>query len=709
MEFGFGIRLIRNVSLSRFLRLLIGAPAFFHLLPLLNSAENIELPELVTVGRRFSDFLEQSPYPVVVLGAERINQAPARRLDEVLKQVPGFSLFRRNSSRVAHPTTQGVSLRNLGPNGAGRTLVLRDGLPLNDPFGGWVYWNRFSLAGIEGVEIQSGGGAGPWGNSALGGVIQIFSRQSMGDYALAEISGGNRGTSEVFFSGNKKVGNIDFFLNANRFSTNGYPVLREDQRGPVDTNAYSKAETVEGGFKWKLSQDKTLAVRAGRFYEKRGNGTLITGNDTEAYDASISLSGGQADGNLRWRTQFYYQQRTFRNLFSSVAADRGSEQPALEQFDVPAEAWGASVVVSFTTPKGHRLLAGIDGRRVEGKTRERFRFVEGSFLREREAGGEQVFFGLFIEDIWEINPALRLHAGGRLDYFRDKNGFRLEKDRTTQEVLRDEKFTNRDDWVGNFRIGLSADIGGEKRAFVSVYSGFRAPTLNELYRPFRVRNDITEANPLLSTERLYGVELGMEWTPAESSMIRVNIFANFLRDAVANVFLTPGPGLIEPCGFVPSGGSCRQRRNLDEVRVAGFELKGEYKINENWSLSLGYLFSDSNIEKNPGQAVLEGNRLAQTPEHTLHFSIGWRPAPKWRSSLQIRFTGNQFEENRNEERLGAFTVMDWSFTYQLRKDTLVFATIENLLDTEFETGKSSSGLVSIGAPLLATIGLRRQF
>lgn len=680
-----------------------------HLLPSSYGAVVVELPEMVTVGRRFSDVLNESPYPVVVLGREAINQAPARRLDEVLKQVSGFSLFRRNSSRVAHPTTQGVSLRNLGPNGAGRTLVLRDGLPLNDPFGGWVYWNRLSLAGIEGVEIQSGGGAGPWGNSALGGIIQVFSRDSPGDSAELEISGGSHGTSEVFFSGNNTVGDLEFFLNANRFSTDGYPVLREDQRGLVDTNAYSKSEVVEGGFKWKSSGGQSLAVRAARFYEKRGNGTILTGNDTEGYDASVSLSGGETDDTIRWRAQFYYQQRTFRNLFSSTTEDRSSEQPALQQFDVPAEAWGGSLVVSFSAPKGHQLLAGVDSRWVEGETRERFRFVEGAFQKEREAGGEQAFFGVFVEDVWEINHALRLHAGGRLDYFTDKNGVRLEKDRVTEEILRDEKFDDRDDWVGNFRIGLNADIAGEKRVFISAYSGFRAPTLNELYRPFRVRNDITEANPFLSTERLYGVEVGMEWTPTESAMLRVNVFANYLRDAVANVFLTPGPGLIEPCGFVPSGGSCRQRRNLDDVRVAGFEFKGEFKIKENWRISAGYLYSDATIEESLEQSNLEGKRLAQTPEHILHFAIDWSPAPKWRSSWQVRFTGNQFEENRNEERLGAFTVMDWSLSYQMRKDTQFFAAIENLLDTKFETGKSSNGLVTIGAPRLATIGLRYNF
>ncbi len=79
---------------------------------------------------------------VTILSAQDLGATAAFRTDDVLRQVPGFSLFRRTTSRTANPTAQGVSLRGLGASGASRALVLSDGFPLNDPFGGWVYWNR---------------------------------------------------------------------------------------------------------------------------------------------------------------------------------------------------------------------------------------------------------------------------------------------------------------------------------------------------------------------------------------------------------------------------------------------------------------------------------------------------------------------------------------------------------------------------------------
>ena len=699
-------RAIASLSLRIFL---IDVSICLFATPFLLRAEIIELPELVTVGRRYPQYLDNSPNQVTVLGRENFEHASQRRLDGVLKQVPGFSLFRRNSSRVAHPSIQGVSLRNLGPTASSRTLVLLDGIPLNDPFGGWVYWNRLPLALIDRVEIQTAGGAGQWGNYALGGVIHVFSRLANEDYGIAEVSVGNRGTSELLFSIKKHVGDFAFSINANRFSTEGYPVLRTDQRGSVDIDAYSKSDLLDLGFEWKLPQGKTLSARASRYYEKRGNGTILTENDTEAYDANLALRSGDLDDNLHWRAQIYFQKRTFRNLFSSVAQDRVSERPALEQFDVPAEAWGSSLVISFTAEKGHHILVGIDARTVEGKTRERFRFVDGSFLKEREAGGRQSFFGIFLEDIWQITSGLRLHASGRVDYFHHKNGLRLEKDAITGATLRDERFMDRQNWIGNFRIGINAEISVDKRAYFSVYSGFRIPTLNELYRPFRVKNDITEANPALLRERLFGAELGFEWAPADATRFRINIFSNDIENAVANVHLAPGPGIIEPCGFVPPGGSCRQRRNLDKIRVAGFELISEFNINDNWRISAGYLYNDAKINESLERPILEGKRLAQTPEHSARVSLDWLPSSRWRSSLQIQFNGDQFEDDGNQRRLGAFTVLNFSTSYLFGENTRVFATIENLLDTEFEIGKASSGIVSIGAPFLASVGMRHRF
>src|SRR5207237_2102710 len=118
------------------------------------------------------------PTSVVVLNRETIASSPAATIDDMLRQVPGFTLFRRSGSRSANPTSQGVSLRGIGASGASRALVLGDGIPLNDAFGGWVYWGRVPRAALDRVEVLRGGASDLYGSAAMGGVVQFVCRRS---------------------------------------------------------------------------------------------------------------------------------------------------------------------------------------------------------------------------------------------------------------------------------------------------------------------------------------------------------------------------------------------------------------------------------------------------------------------------------------------------------------------------------------------------
>jgi len=669
-------------------------------------SEIIDIPELEVIGRRNLMNKWGNPFDDKFIERSFIESFPQRRLDDTLRNIPGFSLFRRSGSRVAHPTTQGVSLRNLGPNGAGRTLVLLDGIPLNDPFGGWVYWNRLPASSIEGVEVIRGGGAGPWGNTALGGVIHLFSRKPKKDFAIIEISGGNRGTSDINLFAQKSSDNIDVFITTNSFITDGYPILHKDQRGLIDRDAFSEAELIKGGFRWRLSDNNALVLNASYFNEERGNGTLLATNDSEAYDASIALNGSTQNNDISWQAQIYYQNRDFRNLFTSVNIDRDLENPALKQFSVPSKAWGANAVINLKKIKGHQLIYGVDARKVKGQTNERFFFTDTFFNRERNAGGEQTLIGFFLEDTWEVTPELNLIFGGRSDYWSINNGSRKQTNLISKEILRDDKFLDRDEWVGNFRFGVNYILNDQLRARGAFYTGFRAPTLNELYRPFRVRVDITEANPQLKRERLYGGEAGLDFRPNKNLDFRLTYFLNFLDDPIANVTLGLGPGPVKPCGFVPAGGTCRQRQNLGLVSVGGLELDVSWNLNEQWLFSTSYLYSDSEITKSPVQLDLENNRLAQSPKHMLSFLMIWNPTTKWTNSLQLRYTSSQYENDLNTLELQDYTVVDLMIAYKFNGKIEGFVSIENILNTNFETGKASNGLISIGNPILATIGFR---
>ena len=669
-------------------------------------AQTAELPGYTVIAQRHTGNIEDSPYSFEILEKADLEFAPQRRMDDALRAIPGFSLFRRSSSRVAHPTTQGVSLRNIGPNGAGRTLVVLDGVPMNDPFGGWVYWNRLPVGRIERVEILRGGGAGVWGNTALGGTIRLYSERVNDSKLRLEATIGDHGTAEGIFSAQDSFPWGDAFLTGGVFTTDGYPIVRADQRGAVDRDAYSEAEFMEGGVRVKWGENRTFFTRLSYFNEERGNGTSLAVNATEGYELSAGFKQAISGGKTSLEAIIYYQNRDFSSFFSAVAADRSSELPALDQFHVPAEAWGGSVLGNFPLGEHHRMLIGADARRVSGETNEQFFFNGSSFNFQREAGGEQTLWGFFMEDVWTPRADVIMSASVRVDNWISDNGFRLRTDLISNEVVRNEQFSPRDAWVGNGRVGLAYQFNEQIRVRGHLATGFRAPTLNELYRPFRVGSDITEANAALEPERLYGGEIGLEWQSSEFYGVNLIYFDNRLDDAIANVTLAQGPGVIEPCGFVPGGGSCRQRRNLDKARIRGFEVEANLSIGEQWKVKGWYLYSDARILDSLDDPGLGGNRLAQSPEHSASFTMSWQPTSNWRNSFQLRYVSRQFENDANSLELDAFAVFDWSVTLRLDESRQVFLSIENVTDTEFETGLASNGIVSIGAPRLISVGFR---
>jgi outer membrane cobalamin receptor len=163
--------------------------------------------EMVTVSAaKTAVRLAETPGSTVLLSTTDVIASPSLRVDDVLRQIPGFSLFRRSNSRFANASNQGVSLRGLGGTAASRALVLEDGLPLVDAFGGWVYWDRVPRESISSVEVFRGGASNLYGSDALGGVVQFMTRQPEYPALALETSYGNEKTPDLSFWTGTKMG-----------------------------------------------------------------------------------------------------------------------------------------------------------------------------------------------------------------------------------------------------------------------------------------------------------------------------------------------------------------------------------------------------------------------------------------------------------------------------------------------------------------------
>ncbi|MFN2477349.1 MAG: TonB-dependent receptor plug domain-containing protein, partial [Chthoniobacterales bacterium] len=506
-------------------------------------AQEATSDRVVVAADRLPDAESGAPFSIDVLDASELRRAPELRLDDILRaEVPGFSLFRRSSSRTANPTTQGVTLRNFGPSGAGRTLVLLDGIPLNDPFAGYVLWSQVPATSLESVLVNPGGGAGLFGNAALAGTIFLVSRPLDQTSASAEGLIGDHDTSVL--SANATVAHrpVAAAVFAERFSTGGYPVLAAGQRGPVDRDASATSDVIDLRATWQLNPDTSLRVSARGFNDDRENGTALTHNRTVGEDFSAVLTKELPSAAAEVQLSAYGQLRRYRSTFTSINAARDVETPALDQYNVPAEAAGGSIVLRIAAGAAHKITVGTDTRWVEGETDEAFLWNGTRFTRLREAGGQQLFAGVFAEDTWSASPAITIVGGIRVDEWQLFDASRTESDRASGRILTNASYADRDGTELNGRLGARVQASKALALRAATYTGFRVPTLNELYRPFRVGNDVTEANPELRPEHLVGAEAAVEWQATSTLQFSATGFVNRLEDAVGNVTIGRGPG-----------------------------------------------------------------------------------------------------------------------------------------------------------------------
>jgi outer membrane cobalamin receptor len=655
------------------------------------------LDPIVVTPSRLEQRAGDAPAAVTVLTREDVRQSASQTVDDLLRQVPGFSLFRRTSSLVGHPTTQGVSLRGIGPSGTSRALVLQDGIPVNDPFGGWVYWDRIPLPAIEQIEVVRGGGASVWGNYALGGVIQVLTRRPTARGAWAEASYGSHNTLNLDLLLTEAQGPFRLSLEGSYFTTDGYPIVQENQRGAIDINADSKHAAFNGRLEWAPSSDVSLFLSGNYYDEDRGNGTALQINNTHAG----TLAAG---GRIRLREgeelrgSVFLQLQSFLSTFTNQAADRNSETLALSQ-EVPTTSVGGSIGWSRQIGD-HLLAAGADLRWVDGETDERV-FVNGVFARTRVAGGEQLVAGAYLQDVWTPHPAWELSGGVRLDYWHSYDGERRDTPPPVG-VPPSQTFGDTERVAVSPRVAALFRPWPDTRLRASAYQGFRVPTLNELYRVFRVRNDVTVANAELKPERLTGGEVGVaqRWGPAEA---RLTGYWNDVKDLVANVTLTQR---LPDC---PPGTTCRQRQNLDLARIRGIEAEVDVTLARDWRFLVSYLFADAKVVDASQQPALEGKRLAQVPRHTGTVSVRYDNPAIVTATASARFVGDQFEDDLNTLRLGSYVVLDVFLSRAITRWSEVFFAVENLLDKTYAVGRSTDGVTTIGAPRLIRGGVRLSF
>jgi outer membrane receptor protein involved in Fe transport len=540
---------------------------------------------------------------------------------------------------------------------------------------------------IDHIEVVPSGASALFGNFALGGVLQVISRPIEGRSFDAVVAGGSLATRRFAARATERLGDFGVELSGEALHTDGYTPIVAAQRGLVDGPASSTHGTAAVRLEHRRGASTAhAAVRV--FTESLEAGTRHTTADvrTATYDAGWELARDPGTLGL----QLFGGQQRFDQERARVSADRATASTASHQ-RTPSNNQGAVATFTARPLGGHAIVIGVDAQRVAGTATDALAppMIQPGTLVTRAAGGQQRFLGAFAQDAAQLTPELELAAAVRLDAWQDlaaRRTLTLDDGSATTTRLAGASELQLDP-----RLGALVHVSRELAVRGSAYRAFRAPTLNELYRPFQVGTVLTAANDQLRPETLWGGELGTQIAVSGLSL-QATAFGNQLRDAIANVTLA-----------APMDGATRQRQNLGQARVLGLDLDLAWRPGASWTVRVAHTFSDGHVTAAPAHPDLAGKRLAQAPKHRTTVAMTYDRARIATLSVQVRYLGRQFEDDLNTQPIGAVVLVDARAERGLGHGFSIFASVQNLFDRHYLVGRA--GIDTEGAPLTFELGL----
>lgn len=637
---------------------------------------------IVVTGHGLREGPATPAYDVQTIARDKLASSASGRIEDVLASVAGFQQFRRADSRASNPSNQGVTLRALGGNASSRAQVLLDGVPVANPFFGYIPLSALAPDRLGSVRVTRGGGMGAFGTGAVSGTIEM---ESAGPDQIGPVQGSalvdDRGETQGALTIAPRLGEGFVVASVQWDRGQGFWTTPKDQR--VAASARAAYESLSGSLRAVAPLSDTVEVQA--------SGLVYDDQRTLRFKGADSTSSGQ-QGSLRFvgRGDWQFDALGFVQAqdFSNIVISSTSYKKTLDQNKTPTLAVGGKAELRPPVGEAHVLRLGADIKLSSGHLVELpYSAVTGLATAFRRAGGKQSDLGLYIEDDWTLGQFV-VTAGARADRWTIRDGFYRELS-ASGAVNRDTRFADRDGWSGNARGGIVWNVAPALALRAAAYSGLRLPTLNELYRPFVVFPVTTQANANLKPERLRGYEAGVDFHPSEALSVSVTAFDNRLKDAVANVTLSP---------------TIRERQNVDAIRALGVEASADLKLGR-VDLSGSLSWTDAKVEASGTQVALDGLRPAQVPRLAASATAAWAPRDGWRLAATVRRTGAQFEDDLETDVLPAATTLDLFAQVPVTQFVSLVLRAENLTDETIVT-RNQGGSIDLGAPRTLWAGIK---
>ena len=642
--------------------------------------------QVTVTANRSSVAIGETAKTTYMLDSSQLHEYPSVTLDETLRQHAGFELFRRSGSRVQNPTSAGISLRGLGSTAVSRTLVLEDGAPLNDPFGGWIHWTEQPQQTVKAVTLVTGGGSDLYGSSALGGVIDVAPAPASPARVELSGAGGSQDTSDLTGTVAATGKLVDGMVAGESLRTGGYVLTAPSIAGTVDLPANVTGESFRTELGRRDFATDRLFLTGNVLNESRDNGTPLQTNATRLWRYLAGYDPPDSK-DFTSRVRMFGSDEGYRQSFSSIAANRDSETLTRLQ-RVHTQELGATA--DGTLHFGHfAAVGGADVRDIRAEDYET-PISNGKPNGLADVSARQRFIGGFGEVLgeyghWSGAASLRVDRASNLDI--------VQRSTTGVTVP-----PNRTEIVLSPRVGLVRSLGAHAEMHASGFRAFREPSMNELYRTGQVGSQTTLANATLESERATGWEVGTQLTA--TGMVPATFHATYfwteINRPVSAVLLSE-----------TATTATYMRENLGQIRSRGVELASDMHLAHALSATLGYQYADATVTQFSAQRSLVGNWIPEVPRNSFTAQLHATSERMGELTVSMRKSGMEFDDANNQFVLNGFFALDVSGHRRLSKRVDVSFLVQNLTNQRPEVARTPT--LTLGSPIYGEAGLRLHF
>lgn len=699
----------------------------------LSDGTAMELPA-VTVSAGRGSSLDKMDVNTTVITREQVQQSPETTVEQILNKIPGIFSPQVPANQI-HPTGEVFSIRGFGTTTNINTLVMVDGIPINDPYFRVLNWGQIPKDSIDRIEVIRGGGASSmWGNLAMGGIVNIILREPNAGEKHVNVSYGSfntltaDATATLFASDQFKVG-----ISIGGTKSDGYNQTPVQLRNPnmVATESHSTNLLLSAFYtpnqdsKYYIKVSKSVTDEAGLIWKNTLNSwdkSQITIGGTTKFSggSSLNLNGWYNRGEMD--TTNAGQSPAYSIFNPSVAVPYVSQIEQAKYSSV-----GGSVF--YQNDFGHikEVKIGADMRNISADDHEDF-YNATKQTSNILALGEHHFQGLFAQGVYRPDSIpLDITLGLREDFFQTIDGSLTNTIAGVTSVnrLADKSYNQFDP-----RLGAKYYFDGGFDLRAAAYKNFAAPGMNQMYRSTQSGTNYLAPNADLVPQSNFGKEIGFDYKQPGLD-IAFTLYHNKLSDYID---YAPLCSTLATCAPLTTGtgfaGITRvnQYINAGDAVIKGAELIASWQATDAVQLNVGITRTNAFLTRSLYPNVIGttpapdplGVQLGQVPTWMANVGVNWRATPKLKLSLQLKSFPSYWNNTAHTQLNSSTTIADAGFSYAFNKLWEVYGSAQNIGNrTYYDSGLttttmngstySSSGLPVLGMPFNMNVGLRANF